>query len=223
MLVEADDLRLFASAVAKLHRCPIVAPPLTVTDQLARGLHPAPRVISQQYPELASSIDYVLDTAIAIGQEFGDDVYTFTHGDLTLDQVHIKDGEVWILDLDHARCADPAYDLAQFYVFLKRAARKKRRSEYVESLRTAFLEGYFSQMDRQIALRVPLHEGLLHLKRAVKCFRVQDDDWYEQMKRLVGQSVACLQVMESSKQHLNRGEPSQARVVQLYDSCPGAF
>ena len=226
MEAHAADLRLFASAVVKLHRCPIDAgAPYTIADRLARGFRPpTPLAIGEHYPELTSPIEYVLQTAAGIGQQLGNDIYTFVHGDLHLGQVHIHDGQAWIIDLDEVRCADPAYDLAEIYVFLKRTARKKRRTEYIRAMRTAFLDGYFSQLDRRIALRVPLYEGLMHLTRACKCLRVQDeDDWQDQMIRLVHQSVSCLQAMQSTADRFQGREPPPAAVVDLYDSCPGEY
>ena len=104
------------------------------------------------------------------------------------------------------------------FLVLKRMEQKDSRAEYIRSLRDAFLSAYFAQMDWPVAQRIPLHEALIHLKRACKRFKWQDQDgWQETVRLQVRQSAQCINVLE-------RAAPPRrlADVVELYDLCPGA-
>ena len=219
MLATPDHMRLLARIAAKLHRCPIMpGEPFTAEDRL---LHcdSEPGSIAQAYPHLADSIDYIYRTVRTIHMGIADNIYCLVHGDFHLGQVYIKNGNVWILDLDPLKYADPALDLAEIFVFLKRTAKKEGKANYnyIETLRDAFLSEYFSRMDWEIAGRIPLYEGLLHLKRANKFLRVQDEEgWETKVEKVVEQAVACIRVMESRPTKLDLN-----KVIELYHRCPG--
>jgi len=69
-----------------------------------------------------------------------------------------------------------------------------------------------------VARRVPLHEALIHLKRACKRFRWQDEPgWPETIPLQIRQSVTCVQAMQQSQ-----APQSLADVVDLYERCPGS-
>jgi aminoglycoside phosphotransferase (APT) family kinase protein len=151
-------------------------------------------------------------------KDLGDNVYTLIHGDFHPKHAHVDNGNVWILDFDSLKYADPARDLAELFIFLKRTEKKKRMSNYIATLRDAFLAEYFSAMDWEIAGRIPLYEGLTHLKRACKRLRLQDEaDWEEKLRLLVEQAAACLQAMGKSKE-----KPDLRKVIELYHRCPGS-
>ena len=141
------------------------------------------------------------------------------HGDYHLGQVHVEDGAIWILDLDRLNAGDPAYDLAMVFLVLKRLEHADGQAAYIRALRDEFIAGYFAQVDWPVASRIPLQEALIHLKRACKRFKFQDEDgWEETVRRQVHQGAACVDVLE-------RAAPprSLADVVALYDGCPGAL
>jgi aminoglycoside phosphotransferase (APT) family kinase protein len=207
-----------AKALAKLHRCPLLAkPPLTV-EALIEQCNPSPYTLAQAYRELAPVINDLIEKARRIANNFGDDIFTLVHGDFHLGHVLVDEEQIWLLDFDQLNCGDPAYDVAEIFAFLKRSASRKKASDYFAELKDTFMAHYFSQMGWEIAGRVPLYEALLHLKRACKCFRVQDESgWEEQMRLLVEQSRTCMKVFEKEQ-----GKIDFNKALALYESCPGA-
>jgi hypothetical protein len=53
-------------------------------------------------------------------------------------------------------------------------------------------------MDHRIAARIPLYQGLTHLRRACKCLRLQEKGWREKVQRMVEQGVKTIQNMSKS-------------------------
>jgi hypothetical protein len=130
--------------------------------------------------------------------------------------VHIADGQVWILDLDPLHFGDPAYDLAMVFVMMKHLERKMQDGHYIQTLRDAFIDAYFSPANYSVAERIPLHAALIHLKRACKRFRYQDEPgWTDTIRRQVAEGAACMDYMEAV-----RPPQTAADVAALYDQCP---
>ncbi len=209
-----EHMRLFAEALAKVHRLPAARRPFTVEDHLRERCDGLTGPLGQAFPELSGDIDLVLSTARRIGNG---DARGLAHGDYHLGQVHIEDCAAWILDLDRLHAGDPAYDLAMVFLVFKRLERGVGEGDYIRSLRDAFISAYFAQMDWPVAGRIPLHEALIHLKRACKRFKWQDEEgWQETVRSQVRQGAVCVGVLE-------RAAPprSLAEVIALYDLCPG--
>ncbi len=80
-------------------------------------------------------------------------------------------------------------------VFLKG---KIKRQPEMRELIDVFLDEYFSSMDPAIAQRIPLYEGLTHLRRACKCLRMQEEGWERRVKRMVEMGLACIDEMKKS-------------------------
>jgi len=217
MRATPDHMRLMAEALAKLQRSPIIAkPPLSVEAQLSH-CNPSPEVLAQAYPDLVAAIAEIMSRARFIANDFGDKIYTLIHGDFHLGHALIDDRQVWLLDFDQLNCGDPAYDVAEVFAFFKRSAKKTKMADYLAGLKDTFIANYFSRMGWEIAGRVPLYEALLHLKRACKCYRVQDESgWEEQMRLLIAQAVTCLNVMEKQS-----GPFDFNKAAALYRNCPG--
>jgi len=213
-----EHMRLLAGAAAKLHRCPSVPGPPMKIERLLSSCRPRPQRLAQKVPALAAPINYVVETGSRIEQGFGGDIYTPIHGDFHLAHVLVENEKCWLIDLDELSCADPAIDLAEMFVFFKRTAQKKKLADYINLRRDEFISHYGSTMGWEVAGREPLYESLLNLKRACKCFRVQDETgWEEKMRLLVEQAVACMQVMERSP-----GKFDFDSVIERYERCPGA-
>lgn len=212
-----EHMRMLAAAAAKLHQLPIITGPPMKIEHLLAACRPRPQRLAQKVPALAAQVNYVVETALRIEKNLGNDIYTPIHGDFHLAHVLVENEKCWIIDLDELSYADPAIDLAEMFVFFKRTAQKKKMADYVEMLRNEFISSYGATMGWQIAGREPLYESLLNLKRACKCFRVQDENgWEEKTKLLVEQAVTCMQVMEQSP-----GNFDFDHVVQQYERCPG--
>jgi aminoglycoside phosphotransferase len=181
--------QLLARALAKLHRCPIVpGKPFGVRDQLLR-CHPKHEFLLSACPDQASSIRHIVERAYEKEEAFVETERTPLHGDFHLGQIHIEDGHAWLIDLDALSYGDPASDLGNLLVFMKA---KTRRNPETNSFIQVFLDEYFSLMDHKIRARIPLYEGLTHLRRACKCMRFQREGWKRKAELMIEQGVACV-------------------------------
>jgi aminoglycoside phosphotransferase (APT) family kinase protein len=215
-LAGAGEMRSFAAALAKLHRSPLDAgEPFGVERHLAircAGLHSA---LAEAFPELRDRVQRIVDTAREL-EVHGDSV-RLVHGDFHLGQIHVHGPDAWILDLDPLHNGDPAYDLAMVFVMLKHLEQRTRDAAYVRSLRDAFLAAYLAETDDEFAARVPLQMALIHLKRACKRFRWQDEPgWPDTIRRQIGEGATCMEAAV----RLAAVPRSVREVGEIYDSCP---
>ncbi len=198
---QKEHFRQLARALAKLHKCPIVPNrSFRVREHLLR-CHPAHEFLALSCPELSGPINDLVAQAYEIEAALGDIELAPVHADFHLGQVHVENGRAWLIDFDVLSYGDPATDLGNLLVFLKS---KVRTNSEMAGMIEAFLEEYFSLMDRSIAARIPLYEGLSYLRRACKCFRLQADDWREKAAELVEQGVAALNLMRSQSRREHR-------------------
>ena len=182
--------QLLARTLAKLHRCPMTpGEPFTVREHLTR-CHPRYEFLALACPDLAPAIDELVRRAREIEAGFGGLALTPLHGDFHMGQVHLEGERAWLIDFDALSYGDPASDLGNILVFLKG---KIKRDPAMKGIIEAFLEEYFAHMDRAIAQRIPLYEGLTHLRRACKALRLQEEGWERRVKRMVAHGLACLQ------------------------------
>ncbi len=214
-LATEQDMRLYGGALAKLHRSAAVpSNPFRVDDHLMVRCDGRHEALAQAFPAIGSQVRSIVDRARQLETRL-DAPLTAVHGDFHLGQVHVSDGQVWILDLDPLHFGDPAYDVAMVFVMLKHLEPKLDDAAYLRSLRDAFIEAYFSQGAFDVAERVPLHAALIHLKRACKRFRYQDEPgWQETICRQIGEGVACMDRMGAVI------PKSASDVAVLYDGCP---
>jgi aminoglycoside phosphotransferase (APT) family kinase protein len=213
-----DHIRLFATAAAKLHQCPVVlTDPSMIDDYLARStVNARPEALAAAFPDLAADIAWVLKAARDAHCRFGEDTLALCHGDPHPDQFLIADGHLWILDLDRAGYGDPMHDLALVFVSLRGLESKASRAAYVRDVLDQFLAMYFPTHHCRAAARIPLYAALIHLKRACKLFRWQDEPtWEEKLRRQVRHAVSCMAMMQDA------AEPrSLSDVVEIYRRCP---
>jgi Ser/Thr protein kinase RdoA (MazF antagonist) len=199
-LVKAEQnsshFRRLARVIAKLHRCELVPDqPFLVKDHLLR-CHPRYPFLELACPELEHKIEYIVQTAQKIEAALVRDAkLTPIHGDFHLGQIHLDNGNAWLIDFDALGYGDPASDLGNVLVFLRG---KVKKHPGVVSLINAFLDEYFAVMDRDIANRILLYEGLTHLRRACKCLRLQEEGWRRRVSRMVDDGVACIEEMRSN-------------------------
>ena len=214
-----EHMYLFSAAIVKLHRFPsFFEKPFGVTDHLKARCHSLEGPMADAFPEMGGDIRRIVETAKKMEAEAGIKVFTLAHGDCHLAQVHMDD-DLWILDIDPVHYGDPAYDIAMILFNLKQMEKATQESTYIRSLRDAFVSYYFSEMDWEIASRVAMQEALIHLKRACKRFRWQDEDgWQDTVRIQIGQSIACLQAMEQLPK-----PRSVSDMAKLYELCPEAL
>ena len=185
-------LQQLARSLAKLHQCPIIpSKPLTVKDHLLHG-RAQHEFLALACPDLEPQIDYIVETAERSAATVNGIKLAPLHGDFHLGQVHLENGSVWLIDFDALSYGDPASDLGNVLVFLKGKARKIPN---ISELITAFLEEYFSIMDREISGRISLYEALTHLRRACKCLRLQEERWQGRARRMIERGVTCIEAM----------------------------
>ena len=99
---------------------------------------------------------------------------------------------------------------------LQHLEQKTGDAAYIRSLRDAFIEAYFSNDSFRVAERVPLHVALIHLKRACKRFRYQDEPgWPDTVRRQIEQGAACIDTLETAAM-----PRSVSEVAALVDRCP---
>jgi aminoglycoside phosphotransferase len=213
-----DHIRLFAAAMAKLHACPVVlTEPSMIDDYLARStVNAPPEAVAAAFPDLAADIAWVLSAARDAHCRFGEDTLALCHGDPHPDQFLIADGSLWILDLDRAGYGDPMHDLALVFISLRGLESKPSRAAYVREVLDQFLQTYFPTSQCRAAARIPLYAALIHLKRACKLFRWQDEPaWEEKLRRQIRHAASCMGVMQDGT------EPrSLSAVVEIYRRCP---
>ena len=189
---QAEYFRQLGRTLVKLHQCPrfsVQLPRMTVREHLLR-CHPRHDFLTLACPTLAPAIEYLVAAAHHIENSFGDFEPTLLHGDFHLGQVHLQSRRSWLLDFDALGYGDPAADLGNLLVFLEGKALKNPK---VQQFIDAFLDEYFSHMDYAIAARIPLYEGLTHLRRACKCLRLQETGWQEKVQHMLAQGVASVQ------------------------------
>ena len=173
-------MRLLAQVLIKLHGCDFVpGEPFRMRDHLLR-CHPKYQVLQHACPDLEDDIDYIVQSALEIEGLYTDDIFTAIHGDFHMGQIHVKDGRAYLIDFDALSYGDPAADLGNVLVFLKG---KIRKMDKIPELIDVFLDEYFQHMDSAIADRVPLYEGITHLRRACKRLRYQGPRWEKKTTR----------------------------------------
>ncbi len=213
-LATVDDMRLYAVALAKLHRSATVpSVPFRVDDHLAIRCDGRHEALAETFPAAAAQVRSIVERARELEASL-EAPMTAVHGDFHLGQVHVSDGEAWILDLDPLHFGDPAYDVAMTFVMLKHLDLKLQEPSYIQSLRDAFIQTYFQGGHYEIAARVPMHAALIHLKRACKRFRYQDEPgWQETILHQIDEGAMCMDRMGVQPR-------STADIAALYDDCP---
>ena len=178
---EAGDFRVAARALAKLHGCGLPPGPARGVDALMLRCHPRHPFLGLAFPELAATVNDIVERARALELRFQAPV-TPVHGDFHLGQVHVSGERSWLVDLDALGFADPASDLGNVIVFLED---KMRREPVLASMVAAFREEYTARSAFDPWARVPLYEALTHLRRACKQLRLQPAGWRDKVRAMV--------------------------------------
>lgn len=186
-------MRQLSRVLVKLHSCEFMpGDPFRMEDHLMR-CHPKHQVLCDACPELAHDIEFIVQSALEIEKRFSLDTFTLIHGDFHMGQVHVEDGQSWLVDFDALSFGDPAADLGNVIVLLKG---KSTRLPSVPFLIDTLLDEYFRVMDSSIAKRIPLYVAITYLRRACKQLRYQRPGWESKVEHMIAQGVACIEGMD---------------------------
>ena len=186
---EKEHFIKLAHTLAKLHNSSII-PERTfrIKHHLLR-CHPKHPFLSMACPKLEKSIDDIVDKAYQFEEAVEGIPFTPLHGDFHLGQLHLENGNAWLLDFDALSYGDPASDLGNVLVFLQDKARKKPAIyDHIH----LFLDEYFALTNHSIGERVPTYMALTHLRRACKSLRKQKEGWQSRAERMIKQGVDCI-------------------------------
>jgi aminoglycoside phosphotransferase (APT) family kinase protein len=204
---ELGQFRIAARALAKLHRCEFGPGPGRGVEDLLLRCHPRHPFLGLAVPELAASVDDLVEHARALERRLAPLPITPVHGDFHLGQVHVDGDRAWLVDLDALGFGDPASDLGNVVVFLDD---KIRRDPAMAALVAAFRDEYAAHAADAAWERMPLYEALTHLRRACKQVRLQQPGWRDKVRAMMERAQQKLAGAESLA--LAAGERKLAQV-----------
>ncbi len=161
---EVEVVPLLSAAVGVATVCPHLAErAYNLATHLAMGLLDAPRL---NYP---------------------------IHGDFSADQVLLTNGNVALVDLDHAVHSDPATDLGSFVAQLEYDTLVNDfPADQVEVLASELLTGYRLQTRRDLPARIDLYVAASLLRLAPHPFRYRNPAWPEQTDAILKRAEAII-------------------------------
>jgi hypothetical protein len=166
-----------------LHACQ--APGLRMapaTEQLAaagRSAQLVAAVAPALGPRVATLLGRLVNSAPTVGPA------VFSHGDFNISQLLEADGQLVVLDFDHACLAAPALDVAGYAANL--VSGRPGDPEHASAALDALLDGYGSKPDG-----VQWHLAATTLRRASSPFRLHKKDWPERMAAILDAAEAMV-------------------------------
>ncbi|HZN59388.1 MAG TPA: phosphotransferase, partial [Planctomycetota bacterium] len=174
---DRESLSLTGEALAEFHRQSAEPLDCWTREDEAEYVLALAGEIGFLAPRLASHADGFARRLAARLTELPDVHHPF-HGDFSDGQVLVGEGAVAIVDLDSARCGDPADDLGAMVAQAESHALSGRRPpRWVATLRDAFLERYDGAGAGHPVERIGLYAALGLLRRARFAFRLRHPDW----------------------------------------------
>jgi len=183
---DVEDFRVAARALAKLHGSSLPQGPARGVDALMLRCHPRHPFLGLAFPELAATVEDIVERARSLECRGPAWPVTPVHGDFHLGQVHVNGDRAWLVDLDALGFGDPASDLGNVLVFLED---KMRRDVSLTAMVAAFRAEYAARSPFDPWARVPLYEALTHLRRACKQLRLQQPGWRDKVHAMVERSA----------------------------------
>ena len=177
-----EHLLRTAQCLAKLHSCQIELERNLIFSDLMARVTLKVKHLCTYFPDLKSSIDYILEGASHYEDRHQPLNLAPIHGDLHLGQIHLQGEKAWILDFDRMSCGDPAFDLAKILTFLRGITHNVANNS---KLISAFFDQYFTEMDLRITKRILLYESLFTLNRAYKYLQFFKLDTINQIRTMI--------------------------------------
>lgn len=123
-------------------------------------------------PSVGTVYRRLVDGVLAELDRLPEEPVTLVHGDLKLDNLLVDHGALRVLDLDRARWAEPAHDLAKFLADLRWSS----RPAHIATLEAAFRAGY-GECDPGRWARAELLASLVQVRLAARRVALHDRDW----------------------------------------------
>lgn len=180
------------AAMAAVHQAPVA-----LADGHRRGLDhwltELPRrlkKVTRAAPDLAPTVQAVVEQLLETAQALPDFEPTLIHGDCHPDQFLMADGRVVVFDFDEFSLGDPMEDLGAFLVKLDPAA----RARWGDALTAAYAQAWPDLHDAQ---RLCWYEALQHLLQACRAFTFQWPLWRETMANRLQSATALTRSLQA--------------------------
>ena len=178
-----DFQRLAGRALAELHSLPpLDEPAKTLRDHVAELVRPRPGRLVETFPEYGPAVRSALARMAAIESMWPTSTVAPIHRDFHLRQLRRDGDRMWVVDWDSAANGDPAFDVAYFIVYLQNHMTPESAAAAV----SAFVAGYVEVGDPDVLNRLAAYKIFNYLRRACRRFRLQDADWKQEMRLMLG-------------------------------------
>lgn len=181
-------LRLAGRALACLHGLPPAGEvPKRMVEHMAELMRPHPSRLAEALSEVGPRVERLVAAMLDAESRWGETRPAWLHRDFHMEQLFRSRGRVWLIDWDLAAVGDPALDVGNFLLQIR-----KTMKERSEAGREAFLEGYLGERPGPEPARIAVFEAFNCLRRACKRYRVKDVRWRERMMEMLAASEQCM-------------------------------
>ena len=159
-----------AAVLARLHRLRFESPQVQSLQMLLQELHKRAALLPLVAPLLAQEADALLQQITRLGAQFTAVTPSFLHGDFSLGQLLMENGQIAVIDFDSACLGDPAFDVGNFMAKLHRIA-VGRADDVFRHLAMHFLAEYQTHLpEHRVADRVHLFMSATLIEKALREF-----------------------------------------------------
>jgi len=182
-------LRLAGQALSCLHSLPVSGEaPRRMAEHMAELMRPHPLRLAEALPEMRVRVEGLVSAMLEAESRWPGTPPSWLHRDVHMDQLFRYEGRVWLIDWDLAAVGDPAVDVGNFLLQIRKSA-----GDRSEAGRAAFLEGYAGGQGAPDPSRIAVYEAFNCLRRACKRYRVKDNDWRERMLEMLAAADRCME------------------------------
>ena len=174
----AEAVRLAASALAQLHREPIVSTRMRPVEKELHRFRARAWRISAIEPQLGDQLLNLAERLLETFSAFSVSRPGVVHGDCKPGQFLLtNDGTVSLLDFDHCGISDQAGDAGTFVASLRQlavqlimAGASPALTAGVDALADEFLSTYSEAMEDDLSTRIRWHEAVALQRKAIRSF-----------------------------------------------------
>lgn len=177
-------MRQTARALVALHDASVPLATRRKPDEEARVVHRWSHVLRAIRPDLAEHVGRLRDQ-LAAALEQHVQLKGAVHADFHHTNVLVADEGITIIDLDEMAYGDPLLDVGRFLASLRiPSLRTFGNLDGLAEAREQFLEEYLRHKHEDVR-RVRLFEAACLFTAAASSFRIQRQDWYEEVGLLI--------------------------------------